>query len=255
MTEGKVKYLAYMLISIGGEVSGPGVMGGGPGTHDEHDYKKFPNGWMPRFGKTVGCGKGGIIKDRGRMFVCAYLPKPPDVSRNITWDSPIWGGRACQLPSRSGHDGMGSGSWVTDRSAAAVSRSDSYGGRLVTQTDVRSREQQISRTLELGRGRLTHIQTTRIHLIRDQVPGRVYPFLDLVACDLVCSCCSARRWDRRRDTRGPVRPTMLAGSFDQTKFVRTLRRGASQSEPSRRITESESLAFALSRSERNRCNV
>lgn len=53
-----------------GSLSGPGVMDGEPGTHDEHNYRKFPNGRMPRFGKTVGCGKGGIIRDRGRMFVC-----------------------------------------------------------------------------------------------------------------------------------------------------------------------------------------
>lgn len=78
--------------------AGPGVMDGGPGTHDEHASRKFPNRRMPR----IGCGKEGIISDGGRVFVCAYLPKPPDVSRNITWDSPIWGGRACQLPSRSG---------------------------------------------------------------------------------------------------------------------------------------------------------
>jgi len=65
-------------------------MDGRVGTHDKHAASGFPNRRMPRVGKMVGCGKGGIISDRGKgICVCAYLPKPPDVSRNITWDSPI----------------------------------------------------------------------------------------------------------------------------------------------------------------------
>lgn len=46
--------------------AGPGVMDGGPGTHDEHASRKFPNRRMPR----IGCGKEDIISDGGRVFVC-----------------------------------------------------------------------------------------------------------------------------------------------------------------------------------------